>query len=219
MQPLSSLAPLARHRPGFAALALTLSLLATAAPQPAKAQGLPDFTELVEKVGPAVVNIRTTERGRVARGPAGGGGEIDEDMLEFFRRFGLPMPNRPEPARPAAAGRRRAAAARRRLRLHPQRRRLRDDERPRRRGRRRGDRDAGRQARVQGQDHRRRQALRRRPGQDRGERPADGAHRRRRQAQGRRMGDRHRLAVRPREARSPPASSAPSRATPASSCL
>ncbi|HEV7913006.1 MAG TPA: hypothetical protein VGP22_04520, partial [Albitalea sp.] len=34
-----------------------------AAPAPVQAQGgLPDFTDLVEKVGPAVVNIRTTER-------------------------------------------------------------------------------------------------------------------------------------------------------------
>ena len=65
------------------------------APVPARAQSLPDFTDLVEKVGPAVVNIRTTERVRGAR--SGGGPELDEDMLEFFRRFGLPMPNRPSP--------------------------------------------------------------------------------------------------------------------------
>ncbi len=31
-------------------------------PSAARAQGLPDFADLVEKVGPAVVNIRTTER-------------------------------------------------------------------------------------------------------------------------------------------------------------
>jgi serine protease Do len=60
-----------------------------------RAQGLPDFTELVEKVGPAVVNIRTTERVRAGR--SGAGPEIDEDMLEFFRRFGIPIPNRPTP--------------------------------------------------------------------------------------------------------------------------
>jgi len=39
-----------------------------AAPPAAHAQApqavLPDFTELVERVGPAVVNIRTLERGR-----------------------------------------------------------------------------------------------------------------------------------------------------------
>jgi serine protease Do len=61
----------------------------------AQAQGvtreLPDFSELAERVGPAVVNIRTSERVRAA-GP-GGGGEIDEQMREFFRRFGIPLPN------------------------------------------------------------------------------------------------------------------------------
>ncbi|MEP7100674.1 MAG: Do family serine endopeptidase, partial [Burkholderiales bacterium] len=56
---------------------------------------LPDFTELVEKVGPAVVGIRTTERARAARA----GAESDDDMLEFFRRFGIPIPNqRPSPS-------------------------------------------------------------------------------------------------------------------------
>ena len=99
--PMNSLVP-AAGRLGFAILALTLSLIASAAPQPAKAQGLPDFTELVEKVGPAVVNIRTTERGRVARGP--GGGDLDEDMLEFFRRFGIPAPSRPNPRSPQPPG-------------------------------------------------------------------------------------------------------------------
>ncbi|MEP6876703.1 MAG: serine peptidase, partial [Burkholderiales bacterium] len=72
-------------------MALGLGLTGAFAAPPASAQGLPDFTELVEKVGPAVVGIRTTERTRSARG----GGEIDEDMLEFFRRFGLPVPNSP----------------------------------------------------------------------------------------------------------------------------
>ena len=85
-------------RIGFAVLALSLGLLATAAPVPVTAQGLPDFTELVEKVGPAVVNIRTTERSHGSR--VAPGGDIDEDMLEFFRRFGLPMPNQPNPHSP-----------------------------------------------------------------------------------------------------------------------
>lgn len=61
---------------------------------PAKAQALPEFADLAERVGPAVVNIRTTER-RSARG--GASPEMDEDMLEFFRRFGLPIPNQPSP--------------------------------------------------------------------------------------------------------------------------
>ncbi|HYF17529.1 MAG TPA: DegQ family serine endoprotease [Ramlibacter sp.] len=60
---------------------------AQSAPQPRT--GLPDFTDLVEQVGPAVVNIRTMERVRSsAQGP-----QMDEEMQEFFRRFfGQPMP-------------------------------------------------------------------------------------------------------------------------------
>jgi len=69
-------------------------------------RGLPDFTELVEQVGPSVVNIRTSEKIKV-RSPLGdSGGEGDDDeggslngmdprMLEFFRRFGIPIPNMP----------------------------------------------------------------------------------------------------------------------------
>ncbi len=82
---------------GLAGACLALIGLASG---PVRAQGLPDFTELVERVGPAVVNIRTTERMRAPR--AGGMPEMDEDMLEFFRRFGIPIPggpNTPSPRR------------------------------------------------------------------------------------------------------------------------
>lgn len=77
-------------------VALSLSagaFVATAPLQPAMAQAraLPDFTDLVDQVGPSVVNIRTMEK-VVARQP---GGQGDEDMMEFFRRFGIPMPNVP----------------------------------------------------------------------------------------------------------------------------
>lgn len=51
-------------------------------------RGLPDFTELVEQVGPSVVNIRTLERVSADAGPGG----ADEQMLEFFKRFGIPVP-------------------------------------------------------------------------------------------------------------------------------
>jgi serine protease Do len=88
-------------------MAMTLAVLVAAAavalPQPAAAQGLPDFSELVEKVGPAVVNIRTMERGRTAARSGGTAPEMDEDMLEFFRRFGLPIPNQPNPRSPRQA--------------------------------------------------------------------------------------------------------------------
>ncbi|PLP98976.1 DegQ family serine endoprotease [Cupriavidus pauculus] len=57
---------------------------------------LPDFTDLVEKASPAVVNIRTTERVRAR----GGNSPEDDEMAEFFRRFfGVPMPGQPTPPR------------------------------------------------------------------------------------------------------------------------
>jgi serine protease Do len=56
---------------------------------------LPDFTDLVEQVGPSVVNIRTMEKVS-ARAPQGGAFG-DDEMLELFRRFGLPIPNMPKP--------------------------------------------------------------------------------------------------------------------------
>jgi serine protease Do len=97
---LQSIQSTMRRRLWLGVLALGLGVTAATAPSPASAQGLPDFTELVEKVGPAVVGIRTTERVRGARGA--GGGEIDEDMIEFFRRFGIPIPNQPgQPNRPS----------------------------------------------------------------------------------------------------------------------
>ncbi|MBR7915259.1 DegQ family serine endoprotease [Burkholderia vietnamiensis] len=58
---------------------------------------LPDFADLVEKVGPAVVNIRTTANVSVP-GPRGSlpPGFDNGDMSEFFRRFfGIPLPQAP----------------------------------------------------------------------------------------------------------------------------
>ena len=85
------------NRLAYAALASWFVVVATVMPAPVSAQGLPDFTELVEKVGPAVVNIRTTERGRTARG--GSGNEQEDEMAELFRRF-FGQPNRPGPRNP-----------------------------------------------------------------------------------------------------------------------
>ncbi len=53
----------------------------------AQSRGLPDFPDLVDQVGPAVVNIRTLEKTK----PSNDAGN-DEQMLEFFRRFGIPVP-------------------------------------------------------------------------------------------------------------------------------
>ncbi|MDE2593816.1 MAG: DegQ family serine endoprotease [Burkholderiales bacterium] len=62
-----------------------------ATPQaPVIVKGLPDFTELVEQVGPSVVSIRTTQR---VSADGEEGDEADEQMREFFRRFfGTPIP-------------------------------------------------------------------------------------------------------------------------------
>jgi serine protease Do len=72
-------------------LLATFSLLAQA-----QNRGLPDFTELVEKQGPAVVNISTTQTAR----SSGRGGQpfpFDENdpMNEFFRRFIPRQPGMP----------------------------------------------------------------------------------------------------------------------------
>ena len=55
----------------------------------AQVQGLPDFTELVEKQGPAVVNVSTTSAAR--NGPQSPVPE-DDPFYDFFRRFGPPQP-------------------------------------------------------------------------------------------------------------------------------
>lgn len=52
----------------------------------ARADGLPDFTELVEREAASVVNISTTQT--LKAGDGGG----DEGMQEFFRRYGIPVP-------------------------------------------------------------------------------------------------------------------------------
>jgi len=84
-----------------------LFLLATlffAGAMPAHAQtnsrGLPDFSDLVDRVGPAVVNIRTTQK--VSQNPQGFPGfpgmDPNDPFFEFFRRFmppGTPMPGQP----------------------------------------------------------------------------------------------------------------------------
>jgi serine protease Do len=66
------------------------------APAWAQTRTLPDFTDLVEQVGPSVVNIRTLEKAKPSAG-----GSADEQMLEFFKRFGIPVPpNMPRAPRP-----------------------------------------------------------------------------------------------------------------------
>ncbi len=76
-----------------ALLAATLSIaalvVAPVAAQTRAGAGLPDFTELYERNGPAVVSIDVTQKVRRQRTP-----ELSEDdpFYEFFRRFGQVPP-------------------------------------------------------------------------------------------------------------------------------
>ncbi len=64
--------------------------------QSAQAKDLPDFTELAEKQGPAVVNISITSVVHGSGGMGFPGMPNDEGLQEFFKRFGIPgMPGMP----------------------------------------------------------------------------------------------------------------------------
>ncbi len=73
-----------------AALALGVATNAAAQPQVA----LPNFADLVEKYGPAVVNINT--QARAGRNPFQGQLDEDDPFYDFFRRF-LPPEQRQQP--------------------------------------------------------------------------------------------------------------------------
>lgn len=60
----------------------------------ANAYNLPDFTELAEKQGPAVVNISITQIVQANASPFQGMPN-DEALGELFRRFGIPVPGAP----------------------------------------------------------------------------------------------------------------------------
>ena len=87
-----------------------LLMLFISLPLVAKVSGLPDFTELVEKAGPAVVNIRVTQFG--TRNPSATGrrdgqrgerGENHPEIPEFFRRY-FNVPNDPRGRQPDRMG-------------------------------------------------------------------------------------------------------------------
>jgi serine protease Do len=73
----------------------------TAAP-PASAEpvtplvtGLPDFTALVERYGPAVVNVKVSQRPRGASARRAPQNPDSDDPLEFFRQLPIPIPGVP----------------------------------------------------------------------------------------------------------------------------
>ncbi len=85
---------------------VSLALAFISLPAMAKVSGLPDFTELMETAGPAVVNIRVTQFGNRARPRQEGDQERyheGEDMPDFFRRF-FDTPNDPRFGRPDRVG-------------------------------------------------------------------------------------------------------------------
>jgi serine protease Do len=66
-------------------------------PQPTR-RVIADFSDLVEKASPAVVNIRTTERVTVYQVPSN---ITPQDQAEFLRRFfGIPIPGLPQQQQP-----------------------------------------------------------------------------------------------------------------------
>ncbi|MDY0329643.1 MAG: DegQ family serine endoprotease [Thiomonas sp.] len=77
----------------MAGIAVPAQAAGSAPQQPCVACGLPDFTGLVEKAGPSVVNIRTFKKV-----PVGSGDQMDEQTRELLRRFfGVPIPAPDQP--------------------------------------------------------------------------------------------------------------------------
>lgn len=62
---------------------------ATAAVGEVAIRGLPDFSQLVDRYGPAVVNVEVTEK---AQGNGPQGLSPNDPFYDFFRRFGIPGP-------------------------------------------------------------------------------------------------------------------------------
>jgi serine protease Do len=90
--------------PRVAANTASPSVPAPAASAEPMLRMLPDFTALVERCGPAVVNVEVVEK------PQGGQGLSPNDpAYDFFRRFGIPVPDqgqreRQAPVRGAGSG-------------------------------------------------------------------------------------------------------------------
>jgi serine protease Do len=70
----------------------------------AAARGLPDFTDLVARYGPAVVNVSVVERGRPAALQNEEGGSAEDPLHDFLRRFGVPPRGNPQPSRGEGSG-------------------------------------------------------------------------------------------------------------------
>ncbi len=125
----------------FGLLGVTALTAVLASGASAAARELPDFTGLVEKYSPAVVNVSTTQKAERRSAQNGG----NPDMDEFFRRFfGPGGPQGPDGGRRFAVRSTSFAG----FRFYHFRRRLHSDEQPRRRRRGRNSRADERSARI-----------------------------------------------------------------------
>src|SRR5438067_119373 len=85
------------------AAAQTSGFASAPAPEPGL-RGLPDFSQLVDRYGPAVVNVEVVEKVQAAAGGPPGLSPNDP-FYDFFRRFGVPGPEQgPRAHQPPARG-------------------------------------------------------------------------------------------------------------------
>jgi serine protease Do len=61
-------------------------------PAAVNARGLPDFSGLVERYGPAVVNVQVVEKLQTVEESGPNGLSPNDPFQDFFRRFGIPAP-------------------------------------------------------------------------------------------------------------------------------
>ena len=66
--------------------------------------GLPDFSGLVAEAGGAVVNVSVTEKPQKISPLNGQGGDADDPLSQFFRRFQTPGPERAPPSKGVGSG-------------------------------------------------------------------------------------------------------------------
>jgi len=79
-----------------------VAVFASALPLVAKAKDLPNFADLAEKQGPAVVNVSTTQTVHAQQSMPPG--SEDDPFNDFFRRFGPPQPPRDYESRSLGSG-------------------------------------------------------------------------------------------------------------------
>lgn len=86
--------------PAAESIPVAAQAVTPAAPTPI-VTGLPDFSQLVKQVGPAVVNISAETAPRRGRS---GGPQMPDGFEELFRHFGMPMPGAPGGSGPQRGG-------------------------------------------------------------------------------------------------------------------